>query len=199
MKSKPYILYYAVALIIGVLLLIFSGDVNIFEYIVVAIGILIAVPSIAGLIMGFRGKKDETGMRVNRPWYMAAASIVGLIFGTLLICMPSFFYHFITYTLGIILIFAGIVQIIFIVSESRLGGGLSLGWYVMPWLTVIAGLVIILVGPDRIAQIATWLTGGFLVVYSINGLLSALSSHRHKARAITSSETPADSPDNGEL
>lgn len=184
MKNKPYVTTYIVGLVIGALLCIFYNRTNIFTLMVIIIGAIIILPSVIGIGKGFAGKKESDGSRKNLPWYTAVACIIGLVVGILLISFASFFAGYIVYTLGILLVIAGIVQIMCLVAESHDVGGLKVGWYGMPWLTVAAGVVIVCLGPEKIANFVTILTGIVLVLYGLNGLLSVWAHHRAKKRVV---------------
>lgn len=173
MKNTQFTLSYIAALIIGALLLVFSGEANIFDFIVIIIGALIAIPSAYGIIRGFMGKKGTGEKKTGNPVLTAFESLLGLILGILMICIPSFFVHYLIYTLGIILILAGVLQIVATLNASRDMGGINGLLYIMPCLTMIAGLVIVIVGPEKIASAATIITGIVLVLYAINGLITS--------------------------
>lgn len=184
MKNKPYITTYALGLVIGVLLCLFYDRSNIFTLMVIIIGALIILPSVVGIGKGFAGKKQADGTRKNLPWYTAAVCVIGLVVGILLISFASFFAGYIVYTLGVLLVIAGIVQIMCLVAESHDVGGLKKGWYGMPWITVGVGILIVCLGPEKIANFVTILTGAILVLYGLNGLFSVLSHHRAKKRIV---------------
>lgn len=191
MRNAPYYVTYICLLIIGVLLLAFHSTTNLFEIMVVVIGVCLLIPSIITLFAGFNGKRMPDGTRARRPWYLAASAIAGLIGGTLLVVMPGFFVTYIIYTLAILLIVVGIIQILNLSGEGREIGGMPAGWYTMPWLTVIAGIVILIIGPDRLADIITIITGAVLTLYGINGLMSA-AARRRIAKAQTRNQAEAE-------
>lgn len=184
MKSnRAYLWTYVFTLIIGILLLVFTGRTNLFNIIVVIIGVLFILPSVTVLFMGFSGRRAADGSRASRPWYVALTAIGGLVFGVLLVVMPGFFVRYLIYTLAVILILEGIAQI---TNISALGidvGGLPNSWYIMPWLTVAGGVAMIIIGPERLANAATVVTGVLMVLYSVNGLMSA-GAHRSARKRI---------------
>lgn len=190
-KNTSYIISYLFTLVIGVLLLLFWNSNNIFETIVVVIGCCFLIPSLIGIFMGFAGKKNPDGTRSNRPWYVAGSSIAGIIGGALLVFMPSFFVHYLIYTLGVILVVVGIVQILFLGSEGRDIGGMPAAWYIMPWLTVAGGILVLILGPDKVQQIVIIVTGVLLTLYSVNGLMSAAAHKGTKHRQLRKAEKEA--------
>ena len=198
MKNTQYLVSYIFTLIIGVLLLVYSRQTNIFEIIVVVIGICFIIPSLVGLYMGFAGKKQTDGSRKSRPWYIGTSAIAGLVGGVLLVAMPGFFVHYLIYTFGVILVVAGIIQILFLSAEGRDIGGMPTAWFIMPWIIVATGIAIIIIGPEKLADAATIVTGIALTLYSINGLLSA-SAHKLTTRRMARSVAKATGVEKAEV
>ncbi len=183
-NNRNYIWTYLFTLIIGVLLLVFTGRTNLFNIIVMVIGALFVIPSVIMLFLGFAGKKEPDGTRQSRPWYVAVTAIGGLILGVLLLVMPGFFTKHLLYTLAVILILEGIAQIINLTGMGSDVGGTPAGWFIMPWLTVAAGVTVIIIGPERIADAITIITGIVMVLYSVNGLMGVSSHHVVKKRMV---------------
>lgn len=175
MNDKNYIWTYVFTLIAGLLLLIFSNSVNLFSIIVMIIGVCLIIPSVIMLFKGFAGKRTPDGRRVPHPWYMGMAVILGLAAGVLFLAKPDFFVNYLIYTLGILLIFVGVIQVINLVSEGNTYGKLSAGWYVIPCLTIIGGIVVTILGPDKIEQIISIVTGILLILFSVNGIFCDVS------------------------
>lgn len=200
-NNTSYIVSYLFTLIVGVLLLAYWNAVNIFQIIIIVIGVCFLIPSLIGVFMGFSGKKNPDGTRSNRPWYVGVSSIAGLVGGVLLVAIPDFFVHYLIYTFGVILIVAGLIQILFLSIEGRDIGGMARSWFILPWLTVATGIAVIIIGPEVLAKAATIVTGIALTLYSLNGLFSA-SAHkvtkRRMARASASAEALALEAESGE-
>lgn len=177
MKKSPGILTYLFALVIGVLLLCFTGKTNLFESIVIIIGILFMIPSVWLIVTSFITRRDPDGQRINKPWYVGTAGCFGLIFGILLVCMPGFFSAYIIYTLGVVMILCGLAQIVFF-SQVSSAVGSSRWFYLMPWITFVAGIVVLLFGPRLVENVATIVTGCVLIVYAVNGFVGMGSQSR---------------------
>ncbi|MDE6246382.1 MAG: DUF308 domain-containing protein [Muribaculaceae bacterium] len=175
MKGRDYIVTYISALVIGILLLIFHEKEALYNTVVLVIGALIALPSLILLILELTRKKrttDKAGYVETLKWSSLVASIAGLAIGIWMLVDPAFFVKAIIYTLGAILILAGLIQIIAIYLASRPIRPI-LGWFIVPVLTIIAGCVIVFLGADKVASFAGLVTGIMLVVYAANGLTSA--------------------------
>lgn len=175
MKSKNYIFTYLSALVIGILLLIFHDRESLYNSVVIAIGFLIAVPALV-LMITEMARKLPSGADARKSdsivkWTSVVASLAALAFGIWMICKPDFFVRAIIYTLGAILILVAIIQIVSIFQESRPFRP-SGYWFVIPVLTLVAGVVIIVLGPAKISAAAGLITGIVLVVYAVNGFAS---------------------------
>lgn len=183
MKSKSTcILTYLATLAIGILLLIFTGRADLFKTIVIITGILFIIPSLIAIIYSWIPAKNVMGQKTSRPWYISLAGIAGLVFGILLLCLPSFFAGYIIYTLGIVLILAGLTQIIYFAASAAVFGVSKL-YHLVPWITIACGIAVIILGPKYISDIVTIITGIFLICYAINGFTELLSEAK-KTRAV---------------
>lgn len=168
MKKQASLITYVAALVIGIILLALK-EVNLLHGVVIAMGVVITVPSALLLIGTFTGKKDAAGVRVYPAWYTVVVAIAGLVLGIWMLCMPSFFSAITVYTLGVGLILVGIAQIIFIMNASG-SFGVNIWWYCIPILTVTGGLIICFIGQDGVNTWARITTGIILIVYAFNGV-----------------------------
>ena len=101
MKGRNYVITYVSALIIGILLLIYHDRAELYNTVVIAIGFLIAVPSLVLVLMElFRSKSksdsaSDTRMmktqKVAANWATIIAGIAGLALGIWMLCSPGFF------------------------------------------------------------------------------------------------------------
>lgn len=174
MKSKNYLITYLSALAIGILLLIYHQQESLYQTIVIAIGALIGLPSLVVLLTMLFRKRPATATAGTNAVTIASevASAAGLAFGIWMICSPQFFITAIIYTLGAILVLVGIAQITFVYEAARPLRP-AIGWFIVPFLTLLAGVIIILLGPAKVSSYAGLITGIVLVVYAANGFASA--------------------------
>lgn len=176
MKSKNFIITYLSALTIGILLLIYHQQQELYRTIVIVIGALVAVPSLVLLLtMLLRrrpapGKGEAQARAVTIASELASAA--GVALGVWMMCSPQFFITAIIYTLGAILLIVAIAQITYIYQAARPFRP-AFGWFIVPLLTLAAGIVLIAMGPQRVASAAGLVTGIVLVVYAANGFASA--------------------------
>ena len=78
-----------------------------------------------------RGKTDVS--------YRAAGSV---LFGAWLVIMPEFFVNILMYVLGALLVIAGVQQLVSLIS-ARKWSNVPLGFYLMPALILITGVMIL--------------------------------------------------------
>ncbi|MDE5902022.1 MAG: DUF308 domain-containing protein [Muribaculaceae bacterium] len=175
MKSKNYVITYLSALAIGILLLIYHQQQALYQTIVVVIGALVAVPSLVLLLTMLLRRRPAEGVSAGSKAIAVAtelASAAGVAFGIWMMCSPHFFITAIIYTLGAILILVGLAQICYIFQAARPYRAAA-GWFIVPVLTLVAGIVLVILGPDKVASAAGLVTGIVLVVYAANGFASA--------------------------
>lgn len=189
MKKQTSCITYLSALVIGIILLCLHEQVQLLKGIVIAMGILITIPSALMLISSFFGKKDSSGVKVYPAWYTIVVACAGLVLGIWMLCMPTFFETVSVYTLGVGLVLVGMAQIVFIINASRPYGA-NPWWYCIPVLTITGGLIICFIGPKEVNSWATLTTGILLIVYAANGLTSlGRECNQSKKQKMIESET----------
>ena len=171
MKKPASFITYLAALVIGVILLSLHDKVQLIDGIVIAIGILILVPSALMLASSFMGNKDKNGGKSFPAWYTIVVACAGLVLGIWMIVMPGFFNNAMVYTLGVVLILVGAAQIVFVTIAAR-PYGVNVIWYIVPVLVVAGGFIICFLGPKGDNTWACLTTGILLVIYAANGLAS---------------------------
>ena len=171
MKKSASLITYVASLVIGIILLALHEQVNLLRGVVIAMGILITIPSAVMLISCFIGHKDAYGNRAFPAWYSVIVAMAGLVLGIWMLCMPDTFEVWMVYTLGVILILVGAAQIVFIYSASKPYGA-NPWWYCVPVLVLAGGFIVCFIGPEGLNTWATITTGILLIVYAANGIAS---------------------------
>lgn len=159
------------ALVLGVLLVAWP-DVAI-NYLVITVGVLFFVPGLISLI-GYFSRGNREGVKTVFP-------IVGLgsiLFGLWLMIMPSFFVNILMYVLGFILVLGGIQQISSLVS-ARKWTSVPMGFYVVPVLILVAGLIVV-INPFSVASAAFMLLGISCIIYALSELFNGFRFSRKK-------------------
>lgn len=172
MKKTSSLITYLAALVIGIILLALHEQVALLKGVVIAIGILITVPSAIMFFSAFfKGKKNNDGSLTYPSWYTILVACAGLVLGIWMLVMPSFFEFAMIYTLGVVLILVGAAQLVYIYLASRPFGAYP-WWYCVPVLVIAGGFIVLFIGPKEFNSWATITAGILLIVNAVNGLAS---------------------------
>ena len=188
MKGMNYSLMRIIcALIIGLLLVLFPAQAG--EYLVITIGVVFLVPSLIGLI-GYLVQKPENRLR------FPIEAVGSLLFGLWLVIMPDFFADLLTFVLGFILMMGGVQQIASLMA-ARSWMKVPGGFYVVPLLILIAG-VVTLFNPTGVRSTAFIIIGVTCLVYALSELVNWIkfSSRRPLPKDL---ETMKDSAEDAEI
>lgn len=155
------------ALLIGILLVFWSQSAVL--YLIMAIGCLFLIPGLLSLLAYFR----KTPIDGKRHFGWAQVLGVGsILFGLCLIVSPVLFEKSLMYALGIILSYAGLSEIVQLVSARqwvRVPGG----FYVTPVLVMLLG-IFILFNPIESANIPFILLGVGCMVYGLSDMVNVI-------------------------
>ena len=164
MKKEGSWLIAVVTFLVGVLLIVFHGEVNLLTWIVEAIGVLIVVPSVWLILANVLGSKE------NRNPVILTLSVVTLCFGVWICCAPDTFAEFIIFLFATLLIIFGFWHIAIVVQMSRM---MKVSWvlYIMPSLLIAAGLVFIFTDLNTMQSVVELVMGICLVASSVSTLL----------------------------
>ena len=174
MKMMNYSMMRCIsAIAIGVLLMVWPEAAIL--YLVIAIGVVFFLPSLFSLVGYFKKGRHVGG-------YFPIVSLGSLLFGLWLMISPAFFVGILMYVLGILLIFAGISQIVYLLS-ARGRVMVPFGFFVVPILILLAGLIV-MVNPFAAATIPFIILGVSSALYGITELIN-LYKFRKKEEKIT--------------
>ena len=149
------------AILIGILLMVWPEAAII--YLVIAIGAMFFLPSLFTLV-GYFIKGRQIGV------LFPIISLGSLLFGLWLMVSPAFFVGILMYVLGLVLVFAGISQIVGLLS-ARSHTLVASGFFVMPILILLAGIVV-LVNPFAAASVPFIILGVSSAIYGITELIN---------------------------
>ena len=173
MKMMNYgIMRCVSAIAIGLLLMVWPEAAII--YLVIAIGAMFFLPSLFSLV-GYFMKGRQLGM------YFPIISLGSLLFGLWLMVSPAFFVGILMYVLGVVLVFAGFTQIAGLLN-ARSHAVVGFGYYVMPVLILLAGIVV-LVNPFAVATIPFVILGVSSAVYGITELINIYKFRKKEEKA----------------
>lgn len=182
MKGISYSFLRAIcALVIGLVLVLFPDRAG--DYFVITVGIIFLVPSFISII-GYFAQSAEKRRR------FPVEGVGSLLFGLWLIIMPGFFADLLTYVLGFILMMGGVQQIATLLAARR-WMSVHRGYYAVPVLILIAGLVA-LFNPTGVRSTAFVIIGISSLVYAASELVNWFNFTRRIPKVPdTSSKTAA--------
>ena len=160
------------ALIIGLVLVMFPNEAG--DYFVITIGVVFLIPALLSIIGYFAMSAEE---RRRLP----IEGIGSLLFGLWLIIMPGFFADLLTFVLGFILVLGGVQQIASL-SAARRWMPVRVGFYIIPVLILIAGLVA-LFNPTGVRSTAFIIIGISSIVYAVSELINWFTFTRKRPKA----------------
>ncbi|MDO4425707.1 MAG: DUF308 domain-containing protein [Planctomycetia bacterium] len=174
MKTMNYSVIRGIcAIIMGVLLVTWPESAIV--YLVIAIGAMFLVPSLFSLV-GYFVKGREGGMM------FPIVSLGSLLFGLWLMVSPAFFVGILMYVLGAVLVFAGISQIARLIN-ARGWTQVPIGYYIMPVLILLAGLVV-LINPFAAAAVPFIILGASCIVYGITDIINLIRFRKKEEKQV---------------
>lgn len=172
MKGLSYSFLRAIcALVIGLVLVMFPNQAA--DYLVITVGVVFLVPSLISII-GYFAQSGENGRR------FPVEGVGSLLFGLWLIIMPDFFADLLTLVLGFILVMGGVQQISSL-SAARRWMPVPFGFYVLPVLILLAGMVA-LFNPTGVRSTAFIIIGVSSMVYAASELLNWFKFTRRRPK-----------------
>lgn len=130
------ILRSAFAILLGLVMVLWPEAA--ITYLVITIGVLFILPGLFSILGYFTRPKEVNGDNPMFPIEGAGS----VLFGAWLVIMPGFFVNILMYVLGALLVVAGVQQIITLIS-ARKWSTVPFGFYLMPVLILITGVMII--------------------------------------------------------
>lgn len=164
------------ALVLGLVLVMFPDQAG--EYLVITVGVVFMVPSLISVI-GYLAQGNSPSAR-----RFPVEGIGSLLFGLWLIVMPAFFADLLTFVLGFVLLMGGIQQIASL-SAARRWMPVPYGFYVVPMLILLAG-VVALFNPTGLRATAFIIIGAGCLVYAFSELLNWFKFMRRRPKDVLS-------------
>ncbi|MBQ8520849.1 MAG: DUF308 domain-containing protein [Bacteroides sp.] len=161
------------AVLVGVLLVAWSDAAAV--YLVIAVGAMFLLPGIVAVVT-YLLKGRNAGM----PFPLV--SVGSALFGLWLMIMPVFFVSILMYVLGAVLMFAGVSQLVNLVSARR-WTQVPAGYYVVPVLILAAGLVVLL-NPFAAASVPFMIVGVSCIVYGVSSLVNQIRFRKEEVKPV---------------
>ena len=176
------------ALIIGLVLVMFPNEAG--DYFVITIGVIFLIPALLSIIGYFAMSAEE---RRRLP----IEGIGSLLFGLWLVIMPGFFADLLTFVLGFILVLGGVQQIASL-SAARRWMPVRVGFYIIPVLILIAGLIA-LFNPTGVRSTAFIIIGISSLVYAASELLNWFKFTRRRPKTPDASVKAVDDIEDAQI
>lgn len=163
-RTNIGILRGVLAIILGVVLVMWPEAAII--YMIMVIGACFLLPGIYSIVGYFlRNKENE----VTSPMF-PLNGLGSLLLGAWLLIMPHFFVNILMYLLGAVLVLAGIQQIATLI-RARKWSIVPYGFYVLPSLILLVGILILVYPMDVMANTLT-VFGVATLFYGVNELIN---------------------------
>ena len=140
-----------------------------------AVGAMFLVPGIFAVVTYLL-----KGRNLGMPFPLV--SIGSALLGLWLMIMPAFFVSILMYVLGAVLVFAGISQVVNLVSARR-WTQVPMGYFIIPVLLLVAGLVV-LVNPFAAASIPFMIVGVSCIVYGVSSLVNQIRFRKNEVKPV---------------
>ena len=174
MKALNYSVIKGIcAVLMGVLLVAWPEAAIV--YLVIAIGAMFFVPSVFSLV-GYFMKGRQMGMM------FPIVSVGSLLFGLWLMVSPAFFVGILMYVLGVVLVFAGISQIVQLFN-ARSWTQVPMGYFILPVLILLAGLTV-LFNPFAVVAIPFIILGVSSIVYGITDIINLIRFRKKEEKTV---------------
>lgn len=149
------------ALVIGLVLVLWPDAAT--DYIVITVGVLFLIPGFIALV-GYFAVKPAPGVSRRFP----VEAMGSFLFGLWMVIKPAFFADILMFILGFILILGGVQQIASLTAARR-WMSVPGGFYVVPSLILIAGIVA-LFNPTGTRNTVLMIIGISSLVYAVSEL-----------------------------
>ena len=195
---------------VGVIFIVYNSHVDLLAWLVRAIGLVLLVPGIITLITSLNElnnkpsdeKKDTPQRSRSTSQAVVVVSVAEVLVALWMLIAPGFFVHLIVYLFAAALILYGVYTFTTLIYFSK---PVKMPWpfYIMPSLSIIAGLMILLTPVRDTSATVTLITGIFLLVIAINTAIQAITysrelkllaipeDHRLEAHETETETTPA--------
>lgn len=170
---------------VGVLFIVWHNEVNLFQWLVRALGVMLLIPGVYVLfhsISEIQARKtntnDESKTAITFRRRSAAISLLivsgaTVFIGLWMLLQPSFFASLIAYLFAAILLLYGIYQLIVVAYYSR-PAKLSWHFYIIPSLFMAVSLTILLTSLHTLDSVVTLITGILLLASALNAVVQTI-------------------------
>ena len=155
--------------------------------VVLTVGLMFIATAVFNLAYEFSGKRAA-----NKTTSMPSviASVGAGVLGIIMVLMPVGMVNIIIYLFAAAIILLGLYEICALAFMYR-PVTFPFWFFILPSLMVICGLVICILGAEKVGELAVIVTGVALIVYSVSTFMNiiGLVSYRRSIRKASATET----------
>lgn len=156
------------AVMVGILLIIYKSAVM--PFIVRLIGVAFLLPGLIAVGLRLFAVKNGEGNLFSINMLTSLGSVA---FGAWLLFAPDFFVAVLMNMLGVMLMLAGVYQIVMLVKLRKYDFCPSVYYYIMPTLTVLLG-IFVLFNPFEAATLSFFIMGVGAVIAGISDFMGSM-------------------------
>ncbi len=193
MKKAIYFICYLVAFCVGILLLILNQQASVVDnsflhYIFISVGIVFIIPGVSILFTNLFNNGNINQNNISNSWASTLTGIISLIWGVLILIMPSGLFGNLNITLGISIIILAIAQVTWI-TKGKDKNGAPFWLYIIPVIVAAAGIAVLLLkkdfqNPGRELETGCIISGIALLLWCTNGFLSIPRRKKTEAELV---------------
>ncbi|MCC8072014.1 MAG: DUF308 domain-containing protein [Bacteroidales bacterium] len=179
MKTTNNWLTILIVFVVGVLLIVWHSRIDIFSWIVIAVGVMLIIPSLYSFISALvrKGTVSEGSSTHSAATSTLIACVAALALGIWMVVNPPFFVGLIAYIFGGLLVLYGIFHILVVGFWNR-EFSLPFFFYIIPVLMIVAGVVILATSVRTISSVVVLITGIALVASAVNSVMENVGTRQ---------------------
>ena len=166
-KTGTYILNIF-TFVAGLIFILLHNQPNLMEYMVILIGLIHIVPSVAVIVNNVSDQKEPV------PNMGAVIGIIipvcAIFIGLALITFPESVINFIVYAMLLLIEVSGLYHILFMLMCDK-KYRFNIRFYVLPVLPIIAGIALYYLDPLAFQDLIVLVTGISMILFTVNSII----------------------------
>lgn len=195
MNGKGSFFVSLLILAIGVALIVLFGRYDIPRMILTVCGIAFVVPAVISLLSLF-SRSREGSVPAPARFFQLISSVGGLVLGICIMVMPETFRGLLVYLFGALLVVIGVYQVYLLSRKTRPGDYPS--WtYIMPLLSLVAGVVMIATPSLHRVENEHWLllvTGIGFIFFGLTSFIVSVYNFKKRREVKRAAKEEAQAP-----
>ncbi len=168
------LIYIILAFVLGIFMIVFPNYA--LHYIAIVLGLTLLIPGIIQMIRYIIEHSDKSRrIRRNSTLRFPILAALSILAGIAIICFPATVAKIFIYLLAASLVFAGIYEIVFL---SLLHRRIPVGYYILPILILITGILLLLNPLSITKAVLVTIFGWGSIVYGISELIYYIKFRR---------------------